>query len=171
MVLSNIHANCMELCTCVGIWTLGPMLHQHLLHFISTFLLHKMREWSNFSLSMYIDDGAIFAYAHSWKVVEKALQDNYAICVEWIMQVGLNVKPEKTELIFFKNWKKTVSPPLYIYLSLPAQQMYYWVPAALMLWYLGFFFDINLNWTHHVEVMCIRSRASIKLLWLLGNLV
>lgn len=44
------------------------------------------------------------------------------------------------------------------------------VPAAFMLRYLGFSFNINLNWTHHVEVMCNRSRVSIKSLKLLDNL-
>jgi hypothetical protein len=44
-------------------------------------LLHKMKEWTNSSLGMYIDDGVIFACGRSWKAVEKALRDNYATCV------------------------------------------------------------------------------------------
>ena len=47
-------------------------------------LLHKMRDWTNSSLAMYIDDGAIFACGRSWKEVEKALRDSYTTCIEWI---------------------------------------------------------------------------------------
>ena len=37
--------------------------------------------------------------------------------------------------------------------------------------YLGFFFNSHLTWSHHVEIMCNRARASIKALQLLGNSV
>jgi hypothetical protein len=134
-------------------------------------LLHKMREWTNSSLGMYIDDGVIFACGRSWKEVEKSLRDNYAVCIEWITRAGLDVEPDKTELIFFRNRKKKTSPPTHIHLPLPAKQTTYRVPAASSLRYLGFFFDTHLNWTHHVEVMCNRARASIKALQLLGNSV
>jgi len=134
-------------------------------------LLHKMRDWTNSSLGMYIDDGAIFACGRSWKAVEKALRENYATCIEWITRAGLDVEPDKTELIFFRNRTKKTAPPPYTHLPLPAQQTYYRVQASQSLRYLGFFFDTNLNWSHHVEVMCNRTRATIKALQLLGNSV
>ena len=40
-----------------------------------------------------------------------------------------------------------------------------------MLCYLSFFFDSWLTWSHHVDIMCNRVRASIKALQLLGNSV
>ena len=134
-------------------------------------LLHKMREWTNSSLGMYIDDGAIFACGRSWKAVVKALQDNYAVCIDWLMRSGLDVEPEKTELIFFRKRKEKVAPPPHIHLPLPSKQTYYRVLAAPTLRYLGFFFDARLNWSYHVEVMCNRTRATIKSLQLLGNSV
>jgi hypothetical protein len=87
--------------------------------------LHKMKEWTNSSLGMYIDDGAILACGCSYKAVENALWDNYTTCVEWITRAGLSVEPNKTELIFFRNRKKKVAPPQHIYLSLPEKQTYY----------------------------------------------
>jgi hypothetical protein len=83
------------------------------------------------------------------------------------------VEPEKTELIFFRNRTKKAAPPSQICLPLPAsmEQTDYQVSAAPMLRYLSFFFDIRLDWSHHVEVMCNRTRATIKSLQLLGNSV
>jgi ribonuclease HI len=135
-------------------------------------LLHKMRERTNSSLGMYIDDGAIFACGRKWKDIETTMRDSYATCVEWLTRAGLNVEPDKTELIFFRRpGKKKTSPPNYIHLPLPAANTYYRIAATPTLRYLGFFFDSRLNWNHHVEVMCNRARASIKALQLLGNSV
>ena len=134
-------------------------------------LLHKMREWTNSSLVMYIDDRAIFACGRSWTEVERALRDSYAACTEWITWAGLNVEPEKTELIFFMKWKERSLPPPYIHLQLPSHYTYYRVTVTPTLWYLGFFFDSHLNWQYHVEVMCNRTRVSIKALQLLSNSV
>ena len=64
-----------------------------------------------------------------------------------------------------------MDPPNYIYLPLPSHNTYYKVPAANTLRYLGFFFDARLSWTHHVNVMCNRARATLKALQLLGNSV
>jgi hypothetical protein len=46
----------------------------------------------------------------------------------------------------------------------------WWLPKKEVV-HLGFFFDAQLTWTHHVEVMCNRAHASIKALQLLGNSV
>ena len=62
-------------------------------------------------------------------------------------------------------------PPHYIHLPLPSAQMYYCVPAANTLCYLGFFFDACLSWSYHADVICNRACASIKALRLLSNSV
>jgi hypothetical protein len=87
--------------------------------------LHKMRALVDHSLSMYIDDGAIFACGRKWKDVEGAMRNCYTECVEWLTWAGLNVEPEKSELLFFRKWKKGLAPPNYIHLPLPAANMYY----------------------------------------------
>jgi ribonuclease HI len=134
-------------------------------------LLHKMRALADHSLGMYIDDGAIFACGRKWKDVEGAMRNCYAVCVEWLTRAGLNVEPEKSELLFFRKRKKGPAPPNYIHLPLPAANTYYRVQADNKLRYLGFFLDSGLTWSHHVEVMCNRARATIKALQLLGNSV
>lgn len=134
-------------------------------------LLLKMRSWTNASLGMYIDDGVIFACGDTWEKVETTMRDGYAACLDWLTRAGLNAEPDKTELIFFRKPREKVDPPHSILLPLPVQNRHYKVTAANTLRYLGFFFDIKLNWTHHVTVMCNRARATLKALQLLGNSV
>ena len=130
-----------------------------------------MREWTNSSLGMYINDGALFTCSHSWRKIKQTLRDCYSTCDKWLTQAGLNIEPDKTELIFFCRRGEQTMPPHYIHLPLPSTQTYYCVPAANTLCYLGFFFDAHLSWPYHVDVMCNRAYASIKALKLLGNLV
>src|SRR6267154_1009540 len=134
-------------------------------------LLHKMKDWTNASLGMYIDDGAIFACGRRWEDIESSIRDGYATCTKWLIKAGLNAEPDKTELIYFRKRGEKEDPPSNIYLSLPTQNTYYKVSATNTLRYLGFFFDNRLSWKHHVEVMCNQARASLKALQLLGNSV
>jgi hypothetical protein len=134
-------------------------------------LLHKMKEWNRTSLGMYIDDGAIFACGREWNDIEKAMRDKYAECAAWLTKAGLNIEPEKTELIFFRRQGDKSAPPPHIHLPIPTRNTQYQVQATNTLRYLGFHFDGRLTWTHHVDIMCNRARASIKALQLLGNSV
>ncbi|KAI0262661.1 hypothetical protein BGY98DRAFT_1086401 [Russula aff. rugulosa BPL654] len=59
----------------------------------------------------------------------------------------------------------------YRYCSIRILDDYYRVPATATLRYLGFFFDSRLTWTHHVDVVCNKARATLKALQLLGNSV
>jgi hypothetical protein len=136
-------------------------------------LLYKMREWTNASLGMYIDDGVIFACRHRWEDIKKSMCEGYATCIDWLTRAGLNAEPEKMELIYFRKRGEKTDLPHHIDLLLhfPPDNNSYRVPATNTLRYLGFFFDIRLSWKHHVEVMCNRARASLKALQLLGNSV
>src|SRR5258708_29714566 len=120
---------------------------------------------------LYIDNGAIFACGQKWRDIENALRNGYAACAEWLTRAGLKIEPDKMELIFFRNCAEKSPPPHPIHLPLPSEQTYYCVQATPTLRYLGFFFDSSLMWTHHVDIMCNRARASIKALQLLGNSV
>ncbi len=130
-----------------------------------------MREWANTSLGMYIDDRAIFACGRKWADIEASLCKGYATCMEWLMRAGLKAEPDKTELIYFKKCGEKVDPLGHISLPLPPPNMQYRVAATNSLHYLGFFFDNRLSWTHHVEVMCNQTQATLKALQLLGNSV
>ena len=132
-------------------------------------LLYKIRSWSNASLGMYIDDGAIFACGKEWTNIEESMRYGYSMCINWLTRAGLNIEPDKTELMFFRKPRECTEPPPYIHLPLPMQSMYYQVQRLTMIQYLGFFFDACLNWMQHVEIMCNRTRVTLKALQLLGN--
>ncbi len=130
-----------------------------------------MREWANTSLGMYIDDGAIFACGCSWSDIKASLQRGYATCLDWLTRAGLKVEPDKTELIYFRKCRKKMDPPSHISLPLPLSSMQYRVTVSTTLHYLGFFFNHQLSWLHHVEIMCNQAQATLKALQLLGNSV
>ena len=56
-------------------------------------LLHLMREWTNSSLGMYVDDGILFACAHDWEEVSNTLRTRYAMCMDWLRRAGLAIEP------------------------------------------------------------------------------
>jgi Reverse transcriptase (RNA-dependent DNA polymerase) len=134
-------------------------------------LLHKMRSWTNTSLGMYVDDGAIFSCGRQWEDIENSLCEGYTTCLDWLTRAGLSAELEKMELIYFRKRGEKSDPPHHISLPLPTPNMQYKVTTTNTLRYLGFFFNSRLSWTHHVEVMCNRARASLKALQLLGNSV
>ena len=48
-------------------------------------LLRKLENMTDTSLSLYIDDGAIFACRRKWLNVEQTMRECYSTCVEWLM--------------------------------------------------------------------------------------
>lgn len=132
-----------------------------------------MRGWNNSLLGMYIDDGVIFACAETWKDVTKLLRASYAACLDWLTRAGLAIEPDKTELVFFRRpgGKNIIQPPTRLFLPDPSISSYYQVKPTETVCYLGFFINHKLDWSEHVNIMCNRARASLKVLQLLGNSV
>jgi hypothetical protein len=50
---------------------------------------------------MYVNDGNILACGASYEAVNSRLQYAYTECEDWLTRVGLGIKPNKTELIYF----------------------------------------------------------------------
>ena len=71
--------------------------------------------------------------------------------------------------MFFRKPRECMEPPPYIHLPLPTHSTYYQVQRLTTIKYLGFFFDMCLNWMQHIEIMCNRTRVTLKALQLLGN--
>jgi hypothetical protein len=132
-----------------------------------------MREWTNSSLGMYVDDGILFAASEEWGDVERLLTAQYTVCEEWLRRSGLAIEPDKTELLFFqKPYERNAVPaPTRLVLPDPTISSYYVVRPVENLRYLGFFINRRLKWEPHVRIMCNRARASIKALQVLGNTI
>jgi len=88
-------------------------------------LLHQMRSWTNASLGMYIDNGAIFTCGKDWDEVADTLHKGYSKCIDWLTHAGLKAELDKTKLIFFKKRRDNSTPPQHINLPLPDNLTHY----------------------------------------------
>ena len=132
-------------------------------------LLLLSRNWTDAALSLYIDDGLIFASGPSWTHVRHTLQEYYATTYNWLTRAGLSLESSKTELIFFRCSHDHTSPPPCILLPDYTINSYVAVAPATIVCYLGFFIHHKLNWKHHVQVMANRTRTSLRAVKVLGN--
>ena len=137
----------------------------------TTPILYLATRWINTSLSMYVDDGNLFACGTDFSQVVTHLRKAYRVCWDWLHKAGLNIEPDKTEVIFFQNSHADAHRPKHIWLADPARALEYQVNASDTVRYLGIYFDFRLNWHKHVQIMTNRARSTLKALQLLGNSV
>jgi hypothetical protein len=130
-------------------------------------LLYLAQRWTNTSLSMYVDDGNLFACGTDFDEVTARLRHAYLDCWNWLNRAGLAIEPDKPEVIFFTN-SHTAHRPTRIWLADPSRALEYQVEASNTVRYLGIFFGHKLNWHDHVRIMTNRAR-SLNALQLLGN--
>jgi hypothetical protein len=156
----------------IGVLQGSPLSPVYSITYMSS-LLAKIKEWSNSSLGMYVDDGILFAAAEEWRDVAELLTAWYTVCEEWLRRSGLAIEPDKTELLFFQKPYEHNAMPAPTRLVLPdlTITLYYMVRPVENLRYLGFFINRWLKWEPHVRIMCNRARASIKVLQVLGNTI
>jgi endonuclease/exonuclease/phosphatase family metal-dependent hydrolase len=112
----------------------------------------------------YVDDGTILATSKSLETNIELLRNAYEIIFAWLKDNGLEVQPEKLELMHFTKGPDPSSPALKIadYPTITAPKNIRW---------LGFFLDRHLNFTHHSKVMAARAAATIRAMGILGNTV
>jgi reverse transcriptase-like protein len=132
-------------------------------------ILYLTQRWTNTSLSMYIDDGNLFACGTSYLEVTDHLCLAYWDCWNWLNRASLAIKPDKTEVIFFTNSHATHPCPNRIWLADPSHTLEYHIRASNMVRYLGIFFDHKLNWHDHVHIMINQAHSTTMAFCLLGN--
>lgn len=52
------------------------------------------------------------------------MRDSYGKCIDWLLKAGLNVEPDKSELLFFKKRGERDVPPHYTHLPNPTLNTY-----------------------------------------------
>jgi hypothetical protein len=110
------------------------------------------------------------AHADNWESVDRLLIARYRHCEEWLRRSNLAIKPDKTEVLYFRRpYQRNDFPPDRICLPNPSENTSYAVQASDTVCYLGFFINHKLDWEPHVMIMCNRARASIKALQVLGS--
>ena len=58
-------------------------------------------------------DYFIFACGREWSQIEDTIRKGYGECAEWLTRAGLNIEPDKSELIFFRKRGEKSNPPPY----------------------------------------------------------
>ena len=83
-------------------------------------LLYLAQRWTNTSLSMYIDNGNLFACGSDFSEVSNRLCLAYLDYWNWLNRAGISIEPDKTEVIFFTNSHATQPRPNRFWLADPS---------------------------------------------------
>ena len=67
----------------------------------TSILLECIKAWSHHDLTLYIDDGAIYATLATIKSIVDTARDGFIECLEWLSHNGLAVDATKLELMVF----------------------------------------------------------------------
>jgi ribonuclease HI len=112
----------------------------------------------------YIDDRALLTSSKTLEKNMEKLKPAFEIVSNWLRSNGLEVQPNKIELMHFTRGPDPNSPPL----RLPNQTP---ITAPKTLRWLGFYLDRHLHFTHHTRIMAARATATIRAMKILGNTV
>ncbi len=135
-------------------------------------LLNLTASWTHCDLTMYVDDGTIYATSATANAAAKSAVLGLEQALAWLHRNGLTVDPDKTELITFTQQPHNPNligrNTLGVRYTDPiwgAQR----VTKSPQVWYLGVFLNWKLTWRHHVNIMASRARSTIRGINILGN--
>jgi len=69
-------------------------------------LLEKASTWMHRDLTLYVDDGAIYATSATTSAATESAIAGYEIALDWLHTNGLEANPSKTELMTFVCWRQ-----------------------------------------------------------------
>jgi ribonuclease HI len=112
----------------------------------------------------YIDDGALLTFSSSLETNVERLRLAFEAVSGWLTANGLEVQPNKIELMHFTKGPHPSSPPLRL-TDLPP------IVAPKNIRWLGFYLDRHLLFTQHTKIMAARATATVRAMSILGNTV
>ena len=135
-------------------------------------ILRLAELWDDSDLTLYVDDGSIFASGPTYNATADKLSKAVTKAFSWLHDSGFQIDAEKCEVMFFhprSHMKKFYrTPPPRLEIPIEGQDMITVTPAT-SLRYLGVFFTPKLNWMTHVQIMSTRVLSLVKGLGVLGN--
>ncbi|TFY73624.1 hypothetical protein EWM64_g10388, partial [Hericium alpestre] len=139
-----------------------------ILHIFSTSLPRPRVTVELASMLFYVDDGVLIYSSDSMGANVTMLKHLFSLLRSLFLRLGFVLEPDKLELMHFPLPKFSGNLPS---LSIPSEPS---VPSVtlkpLLIWrYLGFFFDRNLNFRHHVNFYATRALSTVRSYPLLGN--
>jgi len=136
-------------------------------------LLEMTKQWSMRDLTMYVDNGAIYATSATIKGAADLVVEGYTKVLDWLFRNGLTADPDKCELMTFTHNRadprKVGQPILGIKYDDPVHGRQHIKHAKEPIQYLGIYIDQKLNWDHHTTIMANRGRSTIRGINILGN--
>jgi len=105
---------------------------------------------------MYVDDGAIVTTGANHQSVLQKCADSFYMVMDWLLQNGLQINPDKTEFIAFQlccaNPAHIGALRPTIDLCIPGSRTLQ-VCCLSLVCYLGVFIDDKFSWTPHTKIM------------------
>lgn len=119
----------------------------------------------NFSCISYADDTAALCAADSWIEVIRLMEDLMDEMYEWLKQNSLSLNLTKTQLITFGPYCDSV--PINVRVQVGGVIL----TRAVVIKYLGVYFDQNLKWDYHINYLLKRTKYLIHVFYKLKNLL
>jgi hypothetical protein len=136
-------------------------------------LLEKASTWTHRDLTLYVDDGAIYATSATTSAATESAIAGYEIALDWLRTNGLEADPSKTELMTFvrrRQPEKTGGNTLGARYGDKSNALNR-ITTVKWLRYLGVYITEDLKWKRHVDIMTNRARSTIRGINILGNSV
>lgn len=119
-------------------------------------ILWLAETWVDSDLTLYVDNGSIFASGPTYKATTEKLTRAASCVFTWLRNSGFSVDADKCEMMFFHPWTTWDNlhrtPPMTITVQL-TEDTTTTIKPATSICYLGMFFTPHLNWTTHVQIM------------------
>jgi hypothetical protein len=121
-------------------------------------LLDLANRWRHKDLSLYVDDGAIYAVSVTSSSTTRATLVGYKEVIVWLAWNSLQVNPEKTELMMFTCSGRASKHTRLINTAIKVPdydtgKITMTITTRKPLRFLGIFIDRKLTWQHHVTTM------------------
>ena len=135
-------------------------------------LLASATKWEHSNLSLYVDDGTIYATSATEKATTLTATKRYEEVLQWLHRNGLQADLAKMGLMTFSKKKSTQAEGCTIgarYTNPITGPQH--ITAVNQLRFLGVFLQRDLNWMPHVKIMANHARSTIHGVSILGNSV
>jgi hypothetical protein len=152
----------------------GSPLSPILSALVTSPILHLAESWDDADLTLYVDDGNIFASRPTYRATADKLSKAAKQVFTWLHDLGFSINTEKCKLMFFHPWithdVTYGTAPMTVTLQFPDTSQVT-IKLSTSIRYLGVFFTPHLDWTVHVKTMSTRAQSIIKGLGVLGNFI
>jgi hypothetical protein len=142
--------------------------------YTSAMIRHLNSTWTDKTVQLYVDDGAIFASGVTARSALRTAAVGLEEVTAWLGRQGLKTDADKAEAMVFLPPRPNLSllgtTPTHVAYRDPFAG-HISIRISQRVRYLGLFLDPKLSWKPHVETLAARGRSTIRSLSLLGNSV